>query len=186
MPSYCSHKRTGIEADVFAYLVGTLKQGLTFPDRDNLLWGGKRQQFPKPPNPRKAERIVASRPLLLRIPRVFWELSAGPTRRRRQPDRRNKGKKNGSPRPKMSPRKLDSSIAEMPLAVKDGVSVSELGCCDICRAVPFRSPSTMKRPCVRSKRTGRRARISRAWLQNRPVWTVVPQLYLPVPATDKR
>ena len=41
IPSYWSHERAGVEADVPADLVGALEQGLAFADRDDLSGGAK-------------------------------------------------------------------------------------------------------------------------------------------------
>ena len=58
---------TGIEADIFTYLIGTLEEGLTFADRDDLLGGCEREQLAEPPDSGEAEGIEAVGPLRLEI-----------------------------------------------------------------------------------------------------------------------
>ena len=58
-------QRTGIEADIFAHLVGTLEEGLTFADGDDLVGRGEGEKLAEPPDSGEAEGIVAVGPLRL-------------------------------------------------------------------------------------------------------------------------
>jgi hypothetical protein len=58
-------QRARIEADIFADLIGTLEEGLTFADGDDLLGGREGKEFAKAPYSGEAEGIGAVGPLRL-------------------------------------------------------------------------------------------------------------------------